>query len=101
MTEVLELPKLLSELDAAKRLNFSVFTLMRERKAGHIAYRRIRGSVRYIDSDLAAYIDSSKVSSCPGIATNSGGAGLGSITSFDRRAAHLLAQKTLKPRSSS
>lgn len=117
MAEVLTLPRLLTEAEAARELCMSVFTLARERKAGRIAFRKMRRGVRYTADDLTAYVESIRVPSCrdtesdnalkseasgsAGDRTAPHGAGRGSIVSLDRRAAHRLAQTTLKPRSSS
>jgi len=112
--DVLNLPRMMTEADAAERLGISVFTLARERKARRIAYRKMRGGVRYTEADLAAYVESIRVPSCRDTETDSAskseasgsasgptavpGVGRGSILSLDRRAAHRLAQTTLKPR---
>lgn len=106
------------ESEAAKELNVSVFTLARERRSGRIPYRKMRGGIRYTAADLASYVNSIMVqtwrepegesaaskSEASGLAsdrTAPPGAGRGSILNHDRRAAHHLAQTTLKPRSSS
>lgn len=117
MTDLLHLPRLLTEAEAADSLGISVFTLARERKAGRIRHRKMRRGVRYTAGDLAAYVESILVPACrdtesvpasKSVATGSAsaptvrsGAGPGSIVSLDRHAAHRLAQQTLKPRSSS
>lgn len=117
MAEVMKLPCLVTEGEAAEALGMSIFTLARERKAGRIAFRKMRRGVRYTEADLAAYIESTRVPSCRDtenasasksetsglvdVRTAPHGAGRGSIVSHDRLAAHRLAQQTLKPRSSS
>lgn len=116
MAEVLVLPRLYTEPEAAEKLNLTPFTLARERKAGKVSYRKVRRGVRYTDADLQAYVDSILVESCQdtresptaskspatGSAsdrTASPGAAPGSIVKLDRLAAHRLAQSILKPRS--
>lgn len=116
MADVVMLPRLFTESEAADKLNVTPFTLARERKAGRISYRKMRRGVRYIEADLQAYVESLLVPSCrdtsesqtaskspdtgsAGAPTATPGAGRGSIVKLDRRAAHLLAQQTLKPRS--
>jgi excisionase family DNA binding protein len=48
---------LLSEHDAAKRLNLSVKTLRRWRSEGSgLAFRKLGRAVRYSESDLAEFI---------------------------------------------
>lgn len=116
MGDILDLPRLYTEAEAAEKLNTTGFTLARERKAGRIRYRRLRGGIRYTAADLKAYVDSILVvpacesaqpdskSAAIGSAndrTVRPGVGLGSIRKLDRLAAHRLAQATLKPRSSS
>ena len=117
MADIVELPQLFTEAEAADRLGLSIYTLARERKAGRIAYRKMRRGVRYTAGDLTAYVESIRVPSCRDVESNSAskseasgsasgptarhGAGPGSIVSLDRHAAHRLAQATLKPRSSS
>lgn len=118
MADVLVLPRLFSEPEAAEKLNVTTFTLARERKAGRISYRKLRRGVRYTDADLKSYVDSILVPSCHATSesrtaskspdtgsanapTAAPGAGRGSIARIDRRAAHLLAQQILKPQSSS
>lgn len=112
MADIVDLPQLFTEAEAADRLGLSVYTLARERKAGRIAYRKMRRGVRYTAGDLAGYVESIRVPSCrddsasKSVATGSAsgptarhGAGPGSIVSLDRHAAHRLAQQILKPRS--
>lgn len=116
MADVLVLPRLFSEPEAAEKLNVTPFTLARERKAGRISYRKLRRAVRYTDADLQAYVDSILVPTCRDTSasptaskseasgsadapTATPGAGRGSIVPLDRRAAHLLVQSVLKPRS--
>jgi len=116
MADILDLPRLYTESEAAERLNTTGFTLARERKAGRIRYRRLRGGIRYTAADLKAYVDSilvvptcesaqpdSKLADIGSASDRTArpGAGRGSIRKLDRRAAHLLAQATLKQRSSS
>lgn len=117
VTDLLHLPRLLTEAEAAEKLGMTVYTLARERKAGRIRHRKPRRGVRYTAADLAAYVESILVPACrdtesepasKSAATGSAsdriaqsGAGPGSIVSLDRLAAHRLAQQTLKPRSSS
>lgn len=117
MADIVDLPRLYTEAEAADQLGITVFTLARERKAGRIRHRKIRRGVRYIAADLKSYVDSILVPSCKDVESNTDskleasglasgptvrhGAGPGSIVSLDRHAAHRLAQQILKPRSSS
>lgn len=53
--------KLYSEKEIAALLKVSPITLWRERKAGRLNFRRICGGIRYAESDLAEYVERSKV----------------------------------------
>ena len=111
MTDLIEIPKLLFEGEAAKALGVSEDTLKRLRKSGKIGYTRIGKRVRYTTAHLAAYIESGSVEPCEdskpngsGKSGNTGsvngpiapcGAEPGSTGNLDRSAAHRSAQSIL------
>ena len=112
MTDVVRVPKLLTEPEAAKALGVSVDTLRRLRKARKIGYTRVGGRVRYTEQHLADYIDRENVEPCRGNETTDparsatigccsgqtarSGAGPGSMPQLDRSDVHRLAQTIFK-----
>lgn len=54
---VLALPKLLTESEAAEQLGVSVDTMQRERKRGRMPFRKIGGRIKYTPDDLLRYIE--------------------------------------------
>jgi excisionase family DNA binding protein len=120
------LPVLLTEAEAARYLRVSVWTVMRERRAGRLRAVRIRGRWRYRVDDLGAYVErqagegcrddrapgrpqggpgwddspkggsSSASSGSAGAATPGSGAGPGSTPSPDRPAALASALRILR-----
>jgi hypothetical protein len=65
MADLVELPKLLTEHQAADVLGVSVDTVRRERRRQRIAHTSIGGRIRYIEKHLADYIQSNEVAPCP------------------------------------
>jgi hypothetical protein len=58
VSDLLRLPRLLTEVQAAKELGVSIDTLQRLRKKQAIRYRRIGGRIKYTLADLYHYINS-------------------------------------------
>ena len=107
MSDILTLPKLFTEKEAAEKLNTSVATIRGERGRGNIAYRRIGGSIKYTEADLIEYLDNGRVpckkSTTPDKLGSIGyrsekdrtpGAVPGSTSVHDKQSAHRLAQMT-------
>lgn len=112
MSQVLQLPALLTEREAAERLTCSVHTLRRLRQQGRIGYVLIASRPRYRESHLIAYLEARDVKPCeseviapaklattgsPSAQTRPSGAAPGSMSQADKQAAHRLAQMTLQP----
>jgi excisionase family DNA binding protein len=108
MTEV---PHLLTEAEAARKLGIHVNTLRNIRRRGEISCRQVGKRARYTADDLNEYLargwqtnnDSrSETTSSPNAMDLNNGAGRGSTPVLDKHVAHLLAQRTFgKPSSSS
>jgi len=50
---------LLTNTDVCKRLGYSKSTINRLRKAGHLPYRKIFNSVRFLEEDIEYFIKNS------------------------------------------
>ena len=106
MSEVVTLPTLLTEKEAAARLGVSSCTLQRMRRAGEIAYLKIAGRlVRYTEKQLTDYLEAatcretnepvrSAITGSPREPIRRTGAAPGSIQLHDRRAVKALALQT-------
>jgi len=64
MNDVVQLPKLMKEREAAKALGVSLETLRRIRKRGEIRFRLIGGRIHYTEQDLLDYIDDRSINPC-------------------------------------
>lgn len=107
MGEVVSLPALLTERQAAERLGISLSTLQRLRRLGDVSFIQIGRLIKYQEAQLADYLEASTCSRKSGRdnSENIGfqsaripraGAGHGSTPTLDRRAAKALALQTLK-----
>ena len=108
-------PRLLTEKEAAERLGCSLSTIRRERKRCRIGYLFVRKRVRYTEKQLIDYLmrqevdpcrdqeisenPSSEISGYPSGQIAQHGVALGLTQLPDKRAAHLLAQRTFGKRS--
>ncbi len=63
--DVLPLPRLLKEGEAAAYLRVSGWTVMRERRAGRLEGVKVRGQWRYRIDKLAAYLEAQAGTGCP------------------------------------
>ena len=115
MQQLIRLPRLLTEAEAAQALGVSVDTLRRERKAGKIRHTVIRGRIRYTENHLLEYIEAGERGACTASAISDSaksedvgcqsgltaprGVGPGSISEPDRHAAHHSAQMIFNKRS--
>jgi len=111
--DILKLPELLPERQAAARLGMSADTLRRIRSRGEIAYVKIGGRPRYTEQHILDYLQRNEVPACPNIQTNGhlslasigsadgltarSGAEHGSTPKRDRLAEHHSALAILKP----
>lgn len=111
---VVALPKLFSEREAAASLGLSVDTMQRARAAGRIRFKRLgngKGRIRYTESDLLDYLERCEENSCRqntkspvksdpiGLAsaqTASNGAEHGTTPPLDKRAGSRLARAAFK-----
>ena len=55
------LPELLTIAEAAEALSVSVMTVRRLLHQRQIAYRKVRGRVRFTRSDIACYLEKARV----------------------------------------
>jgi excisionase family DNA binding protein len=113
MAEVVRLPRLLTERQAAAECGVSTDTLRRERRRGRIGFTKVGGRVRYTDQHLSDYLKANEVAPCQGSEPTSSagsgsggsaaartapsGAARGSTPRPDRHAAHRLALRILRP----
>jgi len=112
MSDLVQLPKLLTEREAAERLLMSVHTLRRERQRGRIGFVLIATRARYRENHLTAYLEARDVkpcesevtvparlatTGCPSVQTRRSGAAHGSMSQADRQAGHRLALTMLQP----
>jgi hypothetical protein len=114
--DLLKLPELLHERQAAERLGMSADTLRRIRSRGEIAYFKIGGRPKYTEKHILDYLTRNEVPACPKSQTNDNsnsgrtgsanaqiapnGAEHGSMPTRDRLAEHRSALMILKPQSS-
>src|SRR5690349_7480501 len=64
MAEVVPLPQLLTERQAAAKYGVSTDTLRRERRRGRIGFTKVGGRVRYTDQHLSDYLKANEVAPC-------------------------------------
>lgn len=111
--DILKLPELLPERQAAARLGMSADTLRRIRSRGEIAYFKIGGRPRYTEQHIIDYLQRNEVPACPknqrseysslaniGSANDQivpSGAAHGSMPKRDKLAEHQSALMTLRP----
>ncbi|MCA8889643.1 MAG: helix-turn-helix domain-containing protein [Parvularculaceae bacterium] len=107
MSEVVQIPQLLTEREAAARLGVSLSTLQRLRRIGQVAFIKIGRLVKYREEHLAEYLEAS---TCPrsNVSANSEisgsrkgeirrtGAAPGSTLKLDRHDVKALALQTLR-----
>ena len=67
----------------AEFLHVSTRTVMRERLAGKIGFKRIRGRIRFTQEDIDAYLEKQARLACSGFNQNADNAG--KIRIFSRR----------------
>jgi excisionase family DNA binding protein len=58
MSNVVDLPKLYTEPEAAKRLRTSMSTMYRLRRSKKIGFTMVGGSIRYLEKHITEYLDS-------------------------------------------
>lgn len=112
MSNVVAIPKLLTERDTAERIGISLSTLQRLRKTGRIECLRIGRRVKYTEHQILDYLEACKCREkpaphnsentiSPNALTHLTGAEPGSIQKRDRQNAKVLALKTLRKQQSS
>jgi hypothetical protein len=72
---VLTLPKLYSEREAAATLGVSTDTMQRERARGKMPFRRIGGRIKYTSIDLENYINRAGENQCVSVAATTSPSG--------------------------
>jgi hypothetical protein len=114
MADLVKLPELLSEAEAAGELGVSVATMRRLRQAGGIRYTRVRMRIKYTRPFLIDYLERETQGLCEGNPNESSksaltgsandltrqtGAEPGSTVSLTKQSAQALALRTLSPQS--
>ena len=107
MSDILTLPTLITEKEAAEKLSISLATIRRERGRERISYRRVAGSIKYTEGDLIEYLENGRVPCKTSNTTVKSesigyhgekdqlpGVGHGSTSVHDKQSAHRLAQMT-------
>ena len=64
MGDVVAFERPIPEVASAPMIGVSLATLRRERRAGKISYRKIRGRYFYTKADLSEYLERQKVDAC-------------------------------------
>ena len=57
MSEVVTLPRLMTEAEVAQYLGVHRETVARERRKGRLTWRKVGGSIRFTPNDLQEYLD--------------------------------------------
>jgi excisionase family DNA binding protein len=98
---MLNLPMLLTDAEAAARLNVSAETIARERRRGRLGYILVGRRVRIREDQLAAYLTRDDGCASTSATTTPTGPGSGTSagpTNLDAEDAHRLAQEITRPR---
>jgi excisionase family DNA binding protein len=61
MAQIINLPQLLTEREAASRLGISAATLARLRRARRISHRKIGSQIRYTYEDIAEHLNNGRI----------------------------------------